>query len=258
MENIKKIEFSTNLTVKYLQQICNECSIKSYGSKIEMIKRIKKKIAEYDKNEERVNEIENDGDNNSDGEEVSDNLANECASDDNDDDDDEEQDSEHDEEYDEIDDRFSAFSKVTVDPSMNDVSINNTASNASTDALKKKRKLALKPIYLPFLRVENKNDAIEVLTQEKEWKMKSIASLACKEGLHEFYRCKENAKCPVKVCLRVNVETEPVIICKSKNIEHVHMEKVAKVWGLNEDTKTAIKHLFKMGTKTSSKIIFPK
>ena len=57
MENIKKIEFSTNLTVKYLQQICNECSIKSYGSKIEMIKRIKKKIAEYDKHEERANKI---------------------------------------------------------------------------------------------------------------------------------------------------------------------------------------------------------
>lgn len=46
------------------------------------------------------------------------------------------------------------------------------------------------------------------------------------------------------------------MIKKSHNVEHVHEVANKSSWGLNEDIKLAIKHLYMMGTSTAIPISY--
>ncbi len=81
----------------------------------------------------------------------------------------------------------------------------------------KKRKVAVKPIYLPFMKVDSKKAAIDVLKEERLWNLKNkpqLISLKKRLACNEFYRCNVSNKCPVKVCLYYKDEDDEVVIKK--------------------------------------------
>ncbi len=124
-------------------------------------------------------------------------------------------------------------------------------SSSSTSLSKR-----LQPVYLTFKTFANKEEAVNVLKDEKVWSMNTKPKKRiCKNTVHEFYRCSSSVECPVKACVVYKSDEDTVTVKKSCNIEHNH-EKLKEDRGLNYDTRKAIDHLYAMGTKTALPIIY--
>ena len=62
----------------------------------------------------------------------------------------------------------------------------------------------MKPVYLIYKHVANKEEAIHYLESENIWKITTKPQRKTTKktaGIHEFYRCKICIECPVKICL---------------------------------------------------------
>ena len=117
----------------------------------------------------------------------------------------------------------------------------------------------IQPIYLPFVKLDNKKMALTLLKEESTWDLNhKPKTIACRNSIHEFYKCKLDTKCPIRVCLLITDDNEPVLIKKSHNVEHIHTKErgTKKEWGLNVDTKTAINQLYIMGTTTAAPLTY--
>ena len=234
--DLNTIKLSTKLTVNELKEICSKVGIKYYGSKINCIARIKKKI-------ETADEIESDfrtpvaRSKVSDKDDIDGDFIVDVAEENTD------EDTDGDEE--EIDD--DEYESVTI---IQQDFVN--TGNEEAELNLKKRKIAVKPIYLPFKKTTNRAEALDYLVSEDLWTItsKPQKKLSKKSvSYHEFYRCKVTSSCAVKICLVYFDEDKSVLIKKSQNVAHVHVQdKENEIWGMNKDTKIAIKHLYLMGT----------
>ena len=103
--------------------------------------------------------------------------------------------------------------------------------------------------------LDNEEVAKEKIKNENTWQSYGRSSNT-KDGLKVYYDCVHKG-CSKRIGIWYDMEdAQKVRIVKSANVEHDHSHEDSLVWGLNEDTKKAIEHLFVMGTKTAQACIY--
>ena len=119
------------------------------------------------------------------------------------------------------------------------------------EAVSKKRKIMVHPIYIVHHVCKNRQEALECIKEEDQWNNYCM-SHETKGGTKEYYGCKRKG-CSKRIGLWYDNIDETVRIAIASNIFHLHDEEEV-VFGMDSNTKKAIDHVFIMGTKTALSI----